>query len=154
MLFSASFLWSICWIYLGIWFSGWSVCLGWLFCPGWCKIIWIGVVVSMVNRIIILTYVSVCKIIIVIIVRKVDHYSFLQWYAFLNRFPAFWTSQIKGSMMFWCFSLAHAQCWTLIFPEPLLKCFFMYFPNPFLVGNFVKLAWLYVTKYMRLGSHR
>ena len=34
--------------------------------------------------------------------------------------------------------LAHNQYWTLSFPEPLLKCFFMDFANPFLGGNFIK----------------
>ena len=39
MLLSASFLWSICSVFLSIQFSSLSVGLGWLFCPGWCNFI-------------------------------------------------------------------------------------------------------------------
>ena len=110
---------------------------------------------AMVNRIIIFAYISVCRIIIVLIVGKVDDYSLLQLYAFLKWFSAFRTSQLQRNIMYpsiFVFLLTHAQRWTSTFPEPLLKYSFMHFLNPFLVGNFVKLVWLYVKRYVCLGS--
>ena len=85
-------------------------------------------VFAMVNRIIIYAYASVYKILIAMIITKIDHYSFKEHNNVLHHFGFF--------------SLAQAQFWTLTFSDPLLKCFFMHFPNYFLVGNFVKSAWL------------
>ena len=62
------------------------------------------------------------------------------------------TLKATSSLPVWCFSLGHVQWWTLTCLEPLLKHFFMYCPNPLLEGNFIKSAWLYVTRSVHLES--
>ena len=101
----------------------------------------------MVYRIITFAYVSVCRI---IIVRKIDHYSFLQWYAFFHRFPTFWTSQLQGNMIMYpsilVLLLGICPMLDFNFPRATVKMLLYAFSKYFSCGNFVRSAWLYVTR--------